>query len=184
MDAPAFQHLLSLFPLLTLRQRRVAQRELAAPQAIASLATQMPTCSGCPHCRAYAAQLAPWGGAGDCVVIVASCAYAPAPSSPRPPWPDCASGSVGKITLKPSLRDSLFARPLSVAGSAKIPPSCGATASSPRWPPIRRHGKRGLWKSMKPSSSNRSRECEGYRGQPGGVVAKGEPVVPVPITSR
>lgn len=26
MDSPAFQHLLSLFPQLTLRQRRVAQR--------------------------------------------------------------------------------------------------------------------------------------------------------------
>ncbi|EKP0276591.1 IS1 family transposase, partial [Aeromonas bestiarum] len=31
MDTQAFQHLLSLFPLLTLRQRRVAQRDLTAP---------------------------------------------------------------------------------------------------------------------------------------------------------
>ena len=31
MDTPAFQHLLSLFPLLTLCQRRVAQQELTAP---------------------------------------------------------------------------------------------------------------------------------------------------------
>ncbi|MBW3795840.1 IS1595 family transposase, partial [Aeromonas hydrophila] len=28
MDTQAFQHLLSLFPLLTLRQRRLAQQEL------------------------------------------------------------------------------------------------------------------------------------------------------------
>ncbi|MFM5463941.1 IS1595 family transposase [Aeromonas simiae] len=61
MDTPAFQHLLSLFPQLTLRQRRVAQRELAAPHAIASLASQLPPCSRCPHCQAEAAQLAPWG---------------------------------------------------------------------------------------------------------------------------
>ncbi|MDR7022450.1 hypothetical protein J2Y64_004422 [Aeromonas salmonicida] len=40
MDTPAFQHLLSLFPLLTLRQRRVAQQELTAPHAITSLNTQ------------------------------------------------------------------------------------------------------------------------------------------------
>ena len=31
MDTPAFQHLLSLFPQLTLRQRRVAQQELTSP---------------------------------------------------------------------------------------------------------------------------------------------------------
>ncbi|MEZ6971488.1 IS1595 family transposase, partial [Aeromonas sp. S11(2024)] len=36
MDTPAFQHLLSLFPQLTLRQRRVAQQELA-PHTITSL---------------------------------------------------------------------------------------------------------------------------------------------------
>ncbi len=30
MDTPAFQHLLSLFPQLTLRQRRVAQQKLTA----------------------------------------------------------------------------------------------------------------------------------------------------------
>ncbi|BBQ52729.1 hypothetical protein WP2S18C03_18100 [Aeromonas veronii] len=39
MDTPAFQHLLSLFPQLTLRQRRVAQQELTAPHAITSLNT-------------------------------------------------------------------------------------------------------------------------------------------------
>ena len=31
MDTQAFQHLLSLFPLLTLRQRRLAQQELTPP---------------------------------------------------------------------------------------------------------------------------------------------------------
>ncbi len=36
MNTPAFQHLLSLFP-------------------------QFPAWSGCPHCQASAAQLAPWG---------------------------------------------------------------------------------------------------------------------------
>lgn len=61
MDTPAFQHLLSLFPLLTLRQRRVAQHELAAPHPITSLHAQLPTCCGCPHCQADATQLAPWG---------------------------------------------------------------------------------------------------------------------------
>ncbi|HHQ4562396.1 TPA: IS1595 family transposase, partial [Aeromonas veronii] len=48
MDTPAFQHLLSLFPQLTLRQRRVAQQELTAPHTITSLNTQLPACSGCP----------------------------------------------------------------------------------------------------------------------------------------
>ncbi|TNH93000.1 IS1 family transposase, partial [Aeromonas sobria] len=61
MDTPAFQHLLSLFPQLTLRQRRVAQQELSAPHTITSLNTQLPACSGCPHCQADANQLAPWG---------------------------------------------------------------------------------------------------------------------------
>ncbi len=61
MDTPAFQHLLSLFPLLTLRQRRVAQHELAAPHPITPLHAQLPTCCGCPHCQADATQLAPWG---------------------------------------------------------------------------------------------------------------------------
>lgn len=54
----AFQHLLSLFPLLTLRQRRLAQHELTAPHPITSLATH---CQCCPHCQAEAAQLAPKG---------------------------------------------------------------------------------------------------------------------------
>ncbi|MGL5708743.1 MAG: IS1595 family transposase, partial [Aeromonas sp.] len=61
MDTPAFQHLLSLFPQLTLRQRRVAQRELATPHTITSLNSQLPVCSGCPHCQADVTQLAPWG---------------------------------------------------------------------------------------------------------------------------
>ncbi|MGL6407321.1 transposase, partial [Aeromonas veronii] len=61
MDTPAFQHLLSLFPQLTLRQRRVAQQELTAPHTITSLNTQLPACSGCPHCQADVTQLAPWG---------------------------------------------------------------------------------------------------------------------------
>lgn len=61
MDTPAFQHLLSLFPQLTLRQRRVAQQELTAPHTITSLNTQLPACSGCPHCQANVTQLAPWG---------------------------------------------------------------------------------------------------------------------------
>ncbi|WP_393936448.1 helix-turn-helix domain-containing protein, partial [Aeromonas rivipollensis] len=61
MDTQAFQHLLSLFPQLTLRQRRLAQYELTAPHPITSLATQLPPCQCCPHCQAEAAQLAPWG---------------------------------------------------------------------------------------------------------------------------
>ncbi|WP_429182465.1 transposase, partial [Aeromonas rivipollensis] len=61
MDTQAFQYLLSLFPLLTLRQRRLAQHELTAPHPITSLATQLPPCQCCPHCQAEAAQLAPWG---------------------------------------------------------------------------------------------------------------------------
>ncbi|RWS46077.1 IS1595 family transposase, partial [Arcobacter venerupis] len=61
MDTPAFQHLLSLFPQLTLRQRRVAQQELMEPHTIASLNAQLPACSGCPHCQADVAELAPWG---------------------------------------------------------------------------------------------------------------------------
>ncbi|MFB2828489.1 IS1595 family transposase, partial [Aeromonas jandaei] len=61
MDIPAVQHLLSLFPQLTLRQRRVAQQELTAPHAITSLNTQLPACRGCPHCHADSAPLAPRG---------------------------------------------------------------------------------------------------------------------------
>ncbi|MFB2925916.1 IS1595 family transposase, partial [Aeromonas hydrophila] len=61
MDTQAFQHLLSLFPLLTLRQRRLAQQELTTPHPITSLAAQLPACQCCPHCQAEATQLAPWG---------------------------------------------------------------------------------------------------------------------------
>ncbi|EPC3543647.1 IS1595 family transposase, partial [Aeromonas hydrophila] len=61
MDTQAFQHLLSLFPLLTLRQRRLAQQELTTPHPITSLATQLPACQCCPHCQAAATLLAPWG---------------------------------------------------------------------------------------------------------------------------
>lgn len=61
MDTQAFQQLLSLFPLLTLRQRRLAQQELTTPHTITSLATQLPVCQCCPHCQAEATQLAPWG---------------------------------------------------------------------------------------------------------------------------
>ncbi|CAJ1850242.1 IS1595 family transposase ISAs23 [Aeromonas hydrophila] len=61
MDTPVFQHLLSLFPQLTLHQRRVAQQELTAPHVITSLNTQLPACSGSPHCQADVTQLAPWG---------------------------------------------------------------------------------------------------------------------------
>lgn len=60
MDTQAFQHLLSLFPFLTLRQRRVAQHELTAPHSITSLANQLPASRCCPHCQAEAIQLAPW----------------------------------------------------------------------------------------------------------------------------
>jgi len=51
MDTPAFQHLLSLFPQLTLRQHCVAQQELTAPHTITSLNSQLPACNGCPHCQ-------------------------------------------------------------------------------------------------------------------------------------
>ncbi len=61
MDTQAFQHLLSLFPSLTSRQRRLAQQELTTPHPITSLATQLPVCQCCPHCQAEATQLAPWG---------------------------------------------------------------------------------------------------------------------------
>ncbi|MCF7693292.1 IS1595 family transposase, partial [Aeromonas hydrophila] len=52
MDTQAFQQLLSLFPLLTSRQRRLAQHELTTPHPITSLATQLPACQCCPHCQA------------------------------------------------------------------------------------------------------------------------------------
>ena len=61
MDTQAFQHLLSLFPQLTLRQRRLAHHELSTPHPVTSLATHLPDCRCCPHCQAEAAQLAPWG---------------------------------------------------------------------------------------------------------------------------
>ncbi|EIS3746468.1 IS1595 family transposase, partial [Aeromonas hydrophila] len=61
MDTQAFQQLLSLFPSLTSRQRRLAQHELTTPHPITSLATQLPACQCCPHCQADAANLAPWG---------------------------------------------------------------------------------------------------------------------------
>ena len=77
MDTPAFQYLLSLFPQLTLRQRRVAQQELLAPHAMTSLNTQLPACRGCPHCQADAAQLAPWGWSLY-AATVANCVCAPA----------------------------------------------------------------------------------------------------------
>jgi len=63
MDTPAFQHLLSLFPHLTLRQRRVAQQELTAPPhhyLAQYLVTGMQWWI-CPHCQADVTELAPWG---------------------------------------------------------------------------------------------------------------------------
>ncbi len=59
MDTSAFQHLLSLFPQLTLRQRRVAQQELTVPTPLPR--SILTACSGCPHCQADVTQLAPWG---------------------------------------------------------------------------------------------------------------------------
>ena len=124
MDTPAFQHLLSLFPLLTLRQRRVAQHELAAPHPITSLHAQLPTCCGCPHCQADATQLAPGAGAVGCVVTVVSSVGEPAPSSPRRLWPDYVRLSIGRTTPRLSSTGSLSARPPSAAVFARTPPSC------------------------------------------------------------
>lgn len=61
MDTPAFQYLLSLFPQLTVRQRRIARHELTAPRSTSALYTPLPVCRVCPHCQAEAEHLAPWG---------------------------------------------------------------------------------------------------------------------------
>ncbi len=61
MNTQAFQHLLSLFPQLTVRQRRLAHHELSTPHPVTSLATHLPDCRCCPHCQAEVAQLASWG---------------------------------------------------------------------------------------------------------------------------
>ncbi len=53
MDAQAFQHLLPLFPLLTLRQRRVTQHELTESHSITQLL------AAAPHCQAEVAKLEP-----------------------------------------------------------------------------------------------------------------------------
>lgn len=76
MDTPAFQHLLSLFPQLTLRQRRVAQQELTAPHTITSLNTQLPA----SHIvRPMSPSWRLGDGVGDCAATVANCVCAPAP---------------------------------------------------------------------------------------------------------
>ena len=62
MDTQAFQHLLSLFPQLTLRQRRLVEHELTTPHPITSFFTQLQACGCCPHYQAKAAQVTFWGG--------------------------------------------------------------------------------------------------------------------------
>ncbi|WP_429033558.1 transposase, partial [Aeromonas media] len=61
MDTQAFQHLLTLFPQLSVRQRHIAQRELQQPSLPSRINALLPDCPACPHCHAQPDQLAPWG---------------------------------------------------------------------------------------------------------------------------
>ena len=61
MDTQAFQHLLILFPQLSVRQRHIAQRELQQPSLPSRINALLPDCPACPHCHAQPDQLAPWG---------------------------------------------------------------------------------------------------------------------------
>jgi transposase-like protein len=65
MDTQAFQHLLSLFPQLSVRQRNSAQQELQRPSQHAQITTLLPDCPECPHCQAKPDLLAPWGWSRD-----------------------------------------------------------------------------------------------------------------------
>ncbi len=58
MDTPAFQHLLSVNPASAPCCSAGAH---CPPHTITSLNTQLPACSGCPHCQADVTELAPWG---------------------------------------------------------------------------------------------------------------------------
>ena len=61
MDTQAFQHLLTLFPQLSVRQRHIAQRELQQPSLPSRINALLPDCPACPRCHAQPDQLAPWG---------------------------------------------------------------------------------------------------------------------------
>ena len=83
MDTPAFQHLLYLFPQLTLRQCRIVRHELSEPRSSTALYTPLPICRICPHCQADAEILLLGTGAEGYAAIAAITAYTLAPFSLR-----------------------------------------------------------------------------------------------------
>ncbi len=105
MDTPAFQHLLSLFPLLTLCQRRVAQQELTAPhhyltQYSVTGMQWLPTLSGrCYPAGAFGMES---GTAPLPLQTVSAHQIHPYQNTPGPV---AQKPSAGKTTRKPSSKD-------------------------------------------------------------------------------
>lgn len=79
MDTSAFQHLQSLFPQLTLRQRRVAQQELTAPHTIPRSILSYQHAVAAPIVRPMSPSWRLGDGVGGCAATVANCVCAPAP---------------------------------------------------------------------------------------------------------
>lgn len=103
MDTQAFQHLLSLFPLLTLRQRRLAQQELTPPLTPSPRwPLNFPYANAALTARPRPHSWLPGAGLEGCAVIAASCVCAPVPLSLTRLSPDFASHNAGKTMHRPS----------------------------------------------------------------------------------
>lgn len=61
MDTQAFQHWLAQLSQLSAKQKSTLQRALHEPPQQDVLEGTLPNLQACPHCKAAAAQLAPWG---------------------------------------------------------------------------------------------------------------------------
>ena len=139
-----FLHFSSLFPQLTLRQRLVAQQEPTAPHTVTSLNTQLPVCSGCPHCQADVAQIVPWGWSRglrryrckQCLRSSTVLTKTPLARLRKAQcWEDYAQAIIKGLTVrKAALR----------CGVSKTPLSSGVTVSCAQWQLIKQPGRLSL----------------------------------------
>lgn len=184
MDTQAFQHLLSLFPQLTLRQRRLAQNELSTPHPVTSLVTQLPACSCCPHCQADAAQLAPWGWSRGlrryrCKQCLRTCSILTKTPMARlrkaECWEEYAQALIDGLTVRQAAARCGVCKNTAFLWRHRFLKAMASHQAT---------REEGIVEVVKPSSSNRSKASEDYPAQHATVGVKGEPEELDPITSR
>ena len=155
MDTQAFQHLLSLFPQLTMRQRRLRNMNSLPLTQITSLAAQLPACRMLPHCPGRGYAVGPGVGRG-LRRYRATKQVAHQFRSPRRLWLDSSSPKAQMLgRLRPGLIDShgdrpTGCRPCGVCKKHRLlvaSPLPGAMAAKV----TRRHGKVSS-RLMRPSS--------------------------------